>query len=95
MPPHGEAITIDAAQRPLFAGVDVGGTTIKLGIVDDAGHTFGEAQVPTLEERGPGRRHGKGPAGVGSIAEVDDLGMERHRGSWAGNIRLDGHCEGR
>lgn len=41
------------AERPLFAGVDVGGTNIKLGIVDNRGRTIGRTSLPTAVERGP------------------------------------------
>ena len=40
-------------QQPLFLGIDVGGTNIKLGIVDDTGHTVAETEIPTQEELGP------------------------------------------
>ena len=30
-------VTAEDAQRPLFAGVDLGGTGIKIGLVDDRG----------------------------------------------------------
>ena len=39
--------------RPLFLGIDVGGTNIKLGVVDDAGHVVGKTHLETEEERGP------------------------------------------
>lgn len=38
---------------PLFLGVDVGGTNIKIGIVDDNGLVRGQTKIPTHEERGP------------------------------------------
>jgi len=41
------------AQRPLFVGVDVGGTGIKLGIVDDRGQSLAETRIETQQERGP------------------------------------------
>jgi glucokinase len=39
-------------QRPLFVGVDVGGTNTKLGVVDNDGRILGKSSIPTLEERG-------------------------------------------
>jgi glucokinase len=42
-----------SAQRPLFLGFDVGGTSIKLGIVDNAGRALAQTSVPTLEDQGP------------------------------------------
>lgn len=47
-----ERIPVDKAVSPLFAGVDVGGTNIKVGIVDDAGNTLERTSIPTHEEQG-------------------------------------------
>ncbi|MCA9103892.1 MAG: ROK family protein [Planctomycetales bacterium] len=40
-------ISSSAAQRPIFAGVDVGGTSIKIGLVDDRGRTIGATKIVT------------------------------------------------
>ena len=40
------------AQRPLFVGVDVGGTNVKIGVVDDLGRTIAFQSIATEEERG-------------------------------------------
>jgi len=40
------------AQPPLFVGVDVGGTNVKLGLVDDAGRTIARRSLPTEQDRG-------------------------------------------
>jgi glucokinase len=37
----------------LFLGVDVGGTGIKMGVVDDAGQPLAMSRLDTLEDRGP------------------------------------------
>jgi len=37
----------------LFAGVDVGGTNIKIGVVDDEGNTLAHTSISTDEESGP------------------------------------------
>lgn len=42
----------DDALRPLFIGIDVGGTNIKLGLVDDAGRTAAQSSIPTEDEKG-------------------------------------------
>jgi glucokinase len=47
MPEHVPSVDVANAQRPLFAGVDVGGTTIKLGIVDAAGSTVAFTRIDT------------------------------------------------
>jgi glucokinase len=46
-------IDVASAQRPLFLGFDVGGTNIKLGIVDDLGRSIAHTKIVTEEERGP------------------------------------------
>ena len=46
-------VTPGNAQRPLFAGVDLGGTGIKIGVVDDRGQTIGATRISTDQERGP------------------------------------------
>ncbi len=46
-------IPLSAAQRPLFLGVDVGGTGIKIGLVDDLGKTLAYTSIVTDEPRGP------------------------------------------
>ena len=40
-------------ELPLFAGVDVGGTNIKIGLVDSAGSIVGSTKFPTRQELGP------------------------------------------
>jgi len=46
-------MNIADAEPPLFAGVDVGGTSIKLGIVDNQGRTVAKSGIPTLTHLGP------------------------------------------
>ena len=38
---------------PLFIGVDVGGTNVKLGVVDDSGELLAKSEFPTCESLGP------------------------------------------
>lgn len=38
---------------PLFAGIDVGGTNIKIGLASDDGQIVAEGKFPTEQERGP------------------------------------------
>ena len=47
-----ETITFSEAQPPLFVGIDVGGTNIKIGLVDDHGRTLGYKSIPTTAETG-------------------------------------------
>lgn len=53
MPDQTPIVSAAAAQRPLYAGIDVGGTNIKFGIVDDCGRTLAKLKIPTLDKRGP------------------------------------------
>ncbi len=39
--------------EPLYLGIDVGGTNMKIGLVDDSGRTLGYASIDTHEPRGP------------------------------------------
>ncbi len=45
-------ISVDQARRPLFVGVDVGGTSIKIGVVDDDGRTITDSQLATDQQLG-------------------------------------------
>jgi glucokinase len=45
-------ITLAEAELPLFIGIDVGGTNIKLGLVDNRGQTLAYHSIPTEVERG-------------------------------------------
>src|SRR3982750_4377998 len=65
--PHETAfIDVATAKRPFFLGFDVGGTSIKLGLVDDLGRPVAHTKIVTEEDRGPrdavkrakGRGHG-------------------------------------
>ena len=40
------------AQRPIYAGIDVGGTNIKFGLVDDNGLVILEEKIPTESDNG-------------------------------------------
>lgn len=46
-------VSLREAMRPFYVGVDVGGTNIKLGLVDDAGRVLAQGKIPTREETGP------------------------------------------
>ncbi len=40
------------ARAPFFVGIDLGGTNVKVGVVDDCGQTLAWLTVPTLVDRG-------------------------------------------
>lgn len=46
-------LPISEAKFPYFFGVDVGGTNIKIGLVDDLGRTLAFESIPTNEAGGP------------------------------------------
>jgi len=59
--PH-QFIPLADARLPLFVGVDLGGTNIKVGVVDDLGRPISWLSIETSPERGPDdgvRRIGK------------------------------------
>jgi glucokinase len=53
MPFDRQRIPVENARRPWFVGIDIGGTNIKLGLVDDNGRFLAQTSIPTKEERGP------------------------------------------
>jgi glucokinase len=48
-----ECISPSEAKPPFFAGIDLGGTNIKVGLVDDLGRPLAKTSVPTIVEKGP------------------------------------------
>jgi glucokinase len=53
MSPVRPYLPVADAQPPLFAGVDVGGSSVKIGLVDDLGRTLGWTSIATDAQRGP------------------------------------------
>jgi glucokinase len=53
MPEPRRFISLAEAKTPLFAGIDLGGTTIKVGIVDDLGRPLSWHSLPTQVQCGP------------------------------------------
>src|SRR3954467_8295595 len=53
MPTEPALPDVKSAQRPLFLGFDGGGTSIKLGLVDDLGRPIANTKIVTEEDRGP------------------------------------------
>ena len=52
MSEENHSVTLAEAERPLFAGVDVGGTNIKIGLLDNQGRKLAYHTIPTTAERG-------------------------------------------
>jgi glucokinase len=47
-----EIVPPDQAEAPFYWGIDVGGTGIKIGLVDDLGQTLAYQKIPTRESEG-------------------------------------------
>ena len=47
--------SVPPVEKPehLFVGVDVGGTNVKLGVVDDRGQVVANTSFPTEQQKGP------------------------------------------
>jgi glucokinase len=68
-----QLLTAASARRPLFVGVDVGGTNIKIGIVDDFGRPVAYRSISTEEDRGPADAAGRIGAAVRKLAAESSL----------------------
>ncbi|MGQ9575722.1 MAG: ROK family protein [Thermoguttaceae bacterium] len=53
MPDPRQFVSRQEAKAPLFVGIDLGGTTIKLSVVDDLGRPLCWHSIPTEVQRGP------------------------------------------
>ena len=67
-------VTLQNAKAPFYAGVDVGGTNIKLGIVDDLGRCCAYRSIRTHEEQGP--QNGMQRAAATVLEMCDELRLE-------------------
>jgi glucokinase len=65
------------AQAPLFAGLDVGGTSMKGGVVDDQGRPLGSVSLPT--EAYKGQEHGLARMAETIRAAVQAAGVSMER----------------
>jgi len=64
----------EEARPPLFVGLDLGGTNIKLGVVDDLGRPLSWLSIPTEAERGPEEAAGRMGRAVKQV--IDEAGLE-------------------
>ena len=53
MAEHAPQVSPSSARAPFFVGIDVGGTNIKFGLVDDQGSTITYSTIRTEAKRGP------------------------------------------
>ena len=78
-----EFIAAGEARPPFFAGVDLGGTSIKIGIVDDLGRPLSWVNVPTEIEQGPEEACRRMLGGGGRHQGWGDRAFVRgSRGAW-------------
>src|SRR3954470_247745 len=61
---------------PFYLGIDLGGTNVKSGVVDDTGRPVSSVSVETHADRGP-------EAGVRILAEAGRLALEAAGLDWA------------
>jgi len=59
-----------SGRAPFYVGIDVGGTNIKAGVVDDEGQSLSHVNVPTEAERGP-------QIGLDNIARAAEIAISR------------------
>lgn len=69
-------------QTRLFLGIDLGGTNIKAGIVDDSGHPLGFSTVPTEAHAGP--VHGTQQMALAAELAMQRAGVNRRQITAAG-----------
>ena len=79
-------MSAEAHRRPFFLGIDLGGTNIKSGVVDDDGRPISSVSIETEAERGP--EHG-----IASLAEVGRQAVVKSGLTWAdiAAVGLGGH----
>jgi glucokinase len=73
-------ISLEEARKPFFAGIDLGGTNIKLGIVDDFGRPLAWQSIPTNAAKGPedaALRMGKGALQIAEQAGISTVDIGR------------------
>ncbi len=68
-------VALKRAQPPFYVGVDLGGTNIKVGIVDDRGRVLDHFSISTEVERGP--EDGARRMGQAVRQALDQIGIKR------------------
>ncbi|MEM8735358.1 MAG: ROK family protein, partial [Planctomycetota bacterium] len=73
-------VSLSEAQSPYFYGVDIGGTNIKIGLVDDRGQTLAFRRISTSEAEGPEQAVERSARTCRELAVevgIDDAGVPR------------------
>lgn len=81
MPTSQPIVAFEQAKAPFFLGVDVGGTNIKIGLVDDVGQTLAFEEIETYEPDGPQQA-------VDRIAQCQHRLLEQARVPTGGLVRV-------
>lgn len=68
-------MSVPEFQPPFFLGIDLGGTNIKSGVVDDTGRPVSSVSVVTNAEKGP-------EAGLASLAEAGQKAVQASGLGW-------------
>lgn len=68
-------IPLAEARPPFFVGIDLGGTNIKVGLVDDLGRPLSWLTVPTEPEKGP--EDGAARMGQAVLDAAEQAGVQR------------------
>jgi glucokinase len=68
-------MSVEGRRPPFFLGIDLGGTNIKSGVVDDSGSPISSVSIETDADRGPG-------AGIASLAEAGRKAVAESGLSW-------------
>jgi glucokinase len=77
MPDTRQFIPLSQARAPFFVGVDVGGTSIKLGVVDDEGRPLSWTCLPTRVENGPADAVARVAVALDQVLSAAGLRAER------------------
>ena len=67
-------IAREEAKPPFFVGLDLGGTNIKVGVVDDCGRPLSWLSVPTDADKGP--ENAAARMGKAVLQAISDAGLE-------------------
>src|SRR5947209_3185752 len=62
---------------PLYVGLDVGGTSMKAGVVDESGHPLSAVAMPTEAQRGQDFGLNRMCETIREAASAAGVGMER------------------
>ena len=66
-------VAVEDIESPLFAGVDLGGTSIKIGLVDNQGRTVGATRISTEQELGPKDAMERMAATINELLESEQI----------------------